>query len=225
MMRIHLPTLLAALLCAAPPLVIGQSADLVRSYKDFESAKSAHKVSDALKYGNEAVRVTEMSGDKQELSQLLRSLGDYAALESKDAEAIGYYERALALEQDRLGATNPELVPLLTDMANVQLKDQHYAQAETLLNRILDIERAAYGDHHPNVLATLGRLRDLYRATNNTAAVDRVEAQMRPPVADTRAMPGPGTLKNRRYKQENGFATVRVFYGTNRGATGSVSVT
>jgi esterase/lipase superfamily enzyme len=220
MMRIHLPTLLAALLCAAPSLVIGQSADLVKSYKDFESAKSAHKVSDALRYGNEAVRLTEMSGDKQQLSELLRSLGDCAAQESKDTEAIGYYERALALQQDQLGAMNPELIPLLTSMTNTQLKDQHYAQAETLLNRILGIERAAYGDHHPNVVATLVRLRDLYRATNDSEALARVEAQMRPPVADTRALPGPGTLKNRRYKQDNGFATVRVFYGTNRAATG-----
>jgi esterase/lipase superfamily enzyme len=219
-MRIHLPTLLAALLCAAPSLVIGQTADLVRSYKDFESAKSAHKVSEALKYGNEAVRLTEMSGDKEQLGDLLRSLGDYAAEEHMDAEAIGFYERALALEQDRLGAMNPELIPLLTDMANVQLKDQHYPPATKLLNQILDIERAAYGDQHPNVLATLGKLREVYRAANDTEGLARVETLLRPPVASTRDLPGPG-LKNRRYQQNNGFATVRVFYGTNRAATGS----
>jgi esterase/lipase superfamily enzyme len=222
MMRTALRLLLAILLCAAPPFVFGQSADLVRSYKDFESAKSAHKVADALKYGNEAVRLTEQSGDKQQLGELLRSLGDYAAQENKDSEAVGYYERALALEQDRLGAANPELVPLLTDMANVQLKGQHYSEAEPLLNRIVGIERAAYGEHHPNVLATLGRLRDLYIATHDSEAVARVEAQMRPPVANDRALPAPGTLKNRRYKQDHGFATVRVFYGTNRAATGAL---
>jgi esterase/lipase superfamily enzyme len=220
-MRTHLPTLLAALLCAAPSLVIGQSADLVRSYKDFETAKSAHKVSEALKYGNEAVRLTEMSGDNGQLSELLRSLGDYAAEENKDAEAIGFYERALALEQDRLGAMNPELIPLLTNMANVQLKDQHYPPAIELLNQILGIERAAYGDQHPNVAATLGRLREVYLATNDTAGLARVESLLRPPAASTRDMPGPGSLKNRRYKLNNGFATVRVFYGTNRAATGS----
>jgi esterase/lipase superfamily enzyme len=220
-MRIHLPALLAVLVCAAPSLAVGQSLELVRSYKDFESAKSAHKVSDALRYGNEAVRLTEQAGDKQQLSELLHSLGSYAAEESKDAEAIGYYERALSLEQDRLGAANPELIPLLTDMTDLQLKEQHYAQAETLLNQILGIERAAYGDQHPNVLATLARLRDLYRATHDTAGIARVEAQMRPPVAATRDLPGPGALRNRRYKQNDGFATVRVFYGTNRGVTGS----
>jgi esterase/lipase superfamily enzyme len=221
LMRIHLTTLLAALLCAAPLLAIGQSADLVRSYKDFESAKAANKVSEALKYGNEAVRLTEMSGDKPQLIELLRSLGDYAAAENKDEEATGYYERALALEQDRLGAMDPDLIPLLTSMANVQLKDQHYAPAIKLLNQIFSIESAAYGDHHPNSLATLGRLRDLYRATNDAEGLARVEAQMRPPVASTRDLPGPGGLKNRRYKQENGFATVRVFYGTNRAVTGA----
>jgi esterase/lipase superfamily enzyme len=106
-------------------------------------------------------------------------------------------------------------------MANVQFRDQHYPPAEKLLNQIVSIERAAYGDHHPNTLATLGRLRDLYRATNDAEGVARVEAQMRPPVAATRDIAGPGSLRNRRYKQDNGFATVRVFYGTNRAPTGS----
>ena len=218
-MRISLPFLLAAVLFAAvPPLAHGQSADLVKSLKEFETAKSAHKVADALKYGNEAVRLTEQSGDKLELGELLRDIGDYAAQENKDAEALAYYDRALALQQEQFGATNPELVPLLTLMANLQLKGQHYGEAETLLNRMLSIERAAYGDHHPNTLATLGRLHDLYLATHNTEALARVEAEMRPPQASERALPGPG---NRRYQQKNGFATVRVFYGTNRGATGS----
>jgi len=220
MMRIALHLLFAALLCTSSPLVIGQSADLVRSYKDYEAAKAAHKVADALKYGNEAVRLTEQSGEKQQLGELLRDLGDYAAQENKDSEALGYYDRALTLQQEQLGASNPDLVPLLTDMANLQLKGQHYAQAEPLLNRILEIERAAYGERHPNVLATLGRLRDLYIATHNADAVARVEEQMRPPLANDRALPAPG-LKNRRYKQDHGFATVRVFYGTNRAATGA----
>lgn len=79
MMRIPLHFLFAALLCTAPPFVMAQSADLVRSYRDFESAKAEHKVADALRYGNEAVRLTEQAGDTQQLGELLRSLGDYAA--------------------------------------------------------------------------------------------------------------------------------------------------
>ena len=217
-LRICLPFLLAALLCASPTLVNAQSDDLLKSYQHFESARLKHKVADALKAGNDAVRLTEQSGDKQQLGELLRDLGDYAAQEGKDAEALAYFERALALQQDQLGAVDPDLVPLLTLMANLQLKGQHYGEAETLLNRILGLERAAYGDHHPNTLATLGRLRDLYLATHDTEAVARVEAQMRPPVATVRALPGPG---GRRYQEKNGFATVRVFYGTNRAATGS----
>ena len=92
------------LFAAFAPRVHGQSADLVNSYKEFETAKSQHKVADALKYGNEAVRLTEQSGDKLQLGELLRDIGDYAAQENKDAEALGYYDRALALQQDQLGA-------------------------------------------------------------------------------------------------------------------------
>ena len=223
-MRISLSFILAAVFFAASPLTFGQSAQLVNSLKDFEKAKSEHKVADALRYGNDAARQTEQSGDKLQLGELLRDLGDYAAEENKDPEALGLYERALAVQQERLGAANPELVSLLTVMTNLQLKGQHYGEAEALLNRTLSIERTSYGDHHPNTLATLTRLRDLYLATHDTAAVARVEAQMRPVVSGDRGLPGPGDLKNRRYKQDHGFATVRVFYGTNRAATGSQKV-
>jgi esterase/lipase superfamily enzyme len=105
------------------------------------------------------------------------------------------------------------------------VKAKRYPDAEALEQRILSIERLAYGDHHENVLATLGKLRDIYRATDDAPAIARIETQMQPPAATNRgSLPVPGSVagKNRRYKQAQGFASVRVFYGTNRATSGEV---
>jgi esterase/lipase superfamily enzyme len=211
------------LLLWAPATVLAQSAELLQAYQNFEAAKASNKIPEALKYGNDALKLEEAGGDEQNLIGLLRSLGEFAAQAGYDAEASKYYERALALQESALGADHPDLVPVLTALADLSIKERRYPQAEALLNRTLAIERAAYGDRHENVLATLGKLRDLYRATNDVEAAARIDAQLQPPAATQRGLPSaPGSLvgSSRRYKQNQGFATVRVFYGTNRAPTG-----
>src|SRR5258706_12014409 len=217
-------------------MVIAQSDDLLRAYQNFELAKAANKVPEALKYGNEAVKLTEDGGDKQSVIELLRNLGDFAAQAGQDQPAAEYYTRALAAQESVLGPDHPDLVPALTALADLKLKDKRYAEAAALEQRILDIERQAYGEHHENVLATLNKLREIYRAGGDAAGVTRIDGEVRawsppsalppPPPAGERGLPGiPGGIAgaDRRYRQnQQGFATVRVFYGTNRAPTGDV---
>ena len=229
-----LTVLAGALMLAAPARVPAQSADLLRAYQKFESAKAANKVSEALKVGEVAVKLTEEGGDRQGVIELLRNLGDFAAQAGEDRPAAEYYQRALALQESELGPDHPDLVPVLTALANLELKDKRYSDAAALEQRILNIERRAYGEHHENVLATLNKLREIYRAGGDVAAVARIDAEAEargpppppsPPPAGDRGLPGiPGGIAgaNRRYKQSQGFATVRVFYGTNRAPTGDV---
>jgi esterase/lipase superfamily enzyme len=215
-----------ALLLLAPAAVLAQSADLLRAYKNFETAKAANKVTDALKYGDDAVNLTEKDGDQQSLIELLRNLGDFAAQAGMDQSAAHYYERALALQETVLGRSHPDLVPVLTALVELHLKAKRYADAAALEQRILGIERQAYGEQHENVLATLNKLRDIYAALNDGESVARIDAQLQaraqpPPPAGNRDLP-PVPGAGRRYKQNQGFATVRVFYGTNRAPTQSV---
>jgi esterase/lipase superfamily enzyme len=228
-----LTMLAGALGLAAPAAVFAQSADLLRAYQSFESAKAANKVSEALKAGDVAVKLTDEGGDKQGAVELLRNLGDFAAQAGEDRPAAEYYQRALALQEAALGPDHPDLVPVLTALANLKLKDKRYSDAAALEQRILNIERRAYGEHHENVLATLNRLREIYRAGGDAAATARIDAEAAaaqaspspPPPAGERGLPGiPGGIAgaNRRYKQSQGFATVRVFYGTNRAPTGDL---
>ena len=197
-----------------------QSAELVRAYQNFEAAKASGKNDEALKYGEQALALSE-SQERQNLSDLLRDLGDFAAQTGKDDRAVGYYERSLHLQELQLGDVHPDLVPVLTQLADLHTRDKQYAQAAQLLERIARIERAAYGEYHENVLASLRQLREVYRLAGDSAAVARVEKQLQPPpVVNRGGLPGPADAKNRRYKASNGFATVRVFYGTNRAPSG-----
>ncbi|MHB8477501.1 MAG: alpha/beta hydrolase [Steroidobacteraceae bacterium] len=219
--------LILALLLFAPAAALAQSADLLRAYQNFEAAKAANRVADALRGGDDAVRLTEESGDQPSLIELLRNLGDYAAQAGEDQPAAGYYQRALGLQESALGPEHPDLVPLLTALAELYFKDRRYPEAAALEQRILSIERQAYGEHHENVLATLKRLREIYGAGNDAAAAARIDAQLQawaphpPPPSGDRGLPAlPGAATNRRYQQSGGFATVRIFYGTNRAPTG-----
>jgi esterase/lipase superfamily enzyme len=215
-----------ALLLLASAAVLAQSTDLLRAYKNFETAKAANKVTEALKYGDDAVRLTEQGGDQQSLIELLRNLGDFAAQAGLDQSAAHYYERALALQETLLGRSHPDLVPVLTALAELHLKAKRYSDAAALEQRILGIERQAYGEQHENVLATLNKLREIYGALNDGESVARIDAQLQarlqpPAPAGHRELP-PVPGAGRRYKQNQGFATVKVFYGTNRTPTGSV---
>jgi esterase/lipase superfamily enzyme len=217
-----------AMLCVAA-LALGSGAAAaqtnaqLRAYQNFENAKAAGKTADALGFGKEAVTLTESAGDRQELIELLRNVGDFAVQAGSDDVALAYYLRALDLQESALGPNHPDLVPILSAMAELSLMDKRYPDAESQLLRIVSIEQAAYGDHHANTLATLRKLRVLYQITNNVQGISRVDAQLQPPPAPNRgSLPRPGEIaKERRYKQnEQGFATVRVFYGTNRARTG-----
>jgi len=227
------------LLLAGPEAVSGQSddslRDLVRANQNFEDAKSANNAKDAFRYGDEALKLIEASGDDRARVELLRSLGDFAAQSGDDLRAERYYERALSLQETTLGRDHPDLVPVLTSLVELNRKAKRYPAAAGYQRRILDIERETYGEHHENVLATLKKLRDIDADANDTAGVAQVDIQIKafasPPVAERGLPPSPArglppppgaAASLQRYKQDHGFATVRVFYGTNRAVTGNL---
>lgn len=222
--RLAIGALACALALLAPAVAAAQSAELLLTYQKFEQARAANDFPAAETYGRRALVAAESAPDTdpQALIDLLRSLAEVSAKAGDDPQALQFYQRALTRQQSVLGANHPDLVPVLTALAQLQIKGKHYADAEALLQRILDIERAAYGEHHENVLATLQQLRDTYRLAGDTAGAARIEQQINGFGFAVRAFPEPAAApgKERRYKQNQGFATVRVFYGTDRKPTG-----
>ncbi|HEY2684421.1 MAG TPA: alpha/beta fold hydrolase [Steroidobacteraceae bacterium] len=213
--------LLAVLLGASPNLLLAQSAELLRTYQKYEAAKSGGEIDEALKQGTAAAQLTEQAGQEQDLEGLYRDLGDFAAAHDRKAAALGFYQHALALKQKRLGSTHPDLVPLIGDIAQLKRGDRQFKDAAALYERVVAIDTAAYGADHETVVTALKALREVYVADSDTANVARVDEQLKPHLNNRGGLPMPGDVaKSRRYKQNNGFATVRVFYGTNRAPSG-----
>ncbi len=211
-------------LLAGPLAARAQSVDLVQAYQRFEAAKSDHRVADALASGDDALRLTAAEGGtSSDIEQLCLSLGELAAEAGEDQQALPYYQRALSLQEAELGANHPDLVPTLSALAHLQVKAQSYEEAEATLKRILDIERQAFGPQHENVLATLDELRGVYQAANNLGGVAEVDAELQAARTKRRGLTGIGgklVVDSKRYAIKDGYATVRVFYGTNRVPTG-----
>ena len=203
-----------------PTGAYAQSADLLRACQRFEEAKASGDMRVALARGEEAARLAAGVNDTPTQDDLLRDLGGLAAQAGDETRAVQYFEQALALEERTLGADHPDLVPVLTALADLRLKSQRYSDAQTLELRILTIERRAYGAHHENVLVTLSKLADLYQASGDTVALDRVRAEIQA-ATSKRGFPGPHDLTDQARKNQT-FATVRVFYGTNRAVSGSL---
>ena len=212
--------LLGALVFLVPRTGCAQSAEQVHSYQDFESAKAANQVHEALAAGAKALKLAAAeNADSPVQIDLLCSVAEFAAQSGESQIAVDYYQRALALQEAALGADHPDLVPTLTALADLQLKLLHYAEAESALQRVLSIQRATFGERHPNLVVTLQQLRTLYVATHDTAGQARVDAELKPAPATTRGLSPPKAGGPARYNADAGFATVRVFYGTNRART------
>ena len=207
-----------ALVLSTPVAALAQSADLIHAYQHSEAAKAAGRVQEALQYGEEALQLATAEHESQGLEELLHDLGDLAAQSGDDERAAGYYARALSLQEGALGRDHPDLIPALTALADLRLKNKRYNEAEALELRILDIERKAYGEHHINVTTTLNKIEEIYRATGNTEGIARVEAQLHDSLP-SRGFPGP-VADLTRPAPKNNFATVRVFYGTDRKPSG-----
>ncbi|HTP39902.1 MAG TPA: alpha/beta hydrolase [Steroidobacteraceae bacterium] len=213
-----------SLLCLLVPVAVrAQSVAQVQSYQDFEAAKAANDAPQALAAGERAIQIAADERAEPQLQiDLLRSVAEYAAQAGESRVALSDYQRALTLQEAALGRDHPDLVPVLLAVADLQLKLQNYQEAEAALQRVLAIQRAVFGEHHPNVDATLQRLRVVYVATNDSAGVARVDAELKPAAATTRGLGAPGSGPAR-YNADAGFATVRVFYGTNRARTGQTA--
>ena len=81
----------------------------------------------------------------------------------------------------------PSVLRRLTDFWVLLMAAAAYEQ------RILGIERQAYGEHHENVAATLGKLRGIYAADGDAAGVARIDGELqtiaKPPVMAERGLP------------------------------------
>jgi esterase/lipase superfamily enzyme len=210
-----------------PVTSAAQDASLLQPYQRFEAAAARGDFAAAAAQGRLALELAEQQygtesaeivGTLEMLGKVMVALGDYDA-------AILFYRRIVRIKEREYGIKHPDLIPTLDAMVDVHWRQSDFPAAEALLQRILEIERSVYGDSHADVVITLNRLRDLYISTDRTQDLARIETTLQALSISTRDLellePGdPQSLESRRYSTADGFATIRVFYGTNRARSG-----
>ena len=201
---------------ALPVVSEGQVPGLIQPQQQFEAAMASGDLTAAIPLGRKALEFAEQQFGESSIDVVptLEMLGEVSAMAEDYDGATDYYQRVLTIKEQALGEDHPDLVVTLDAMVDVSLQRADYDEAEELLKRILKIEQATFGDSHEYVLISWRRLEDLYVRANRPADAASVNATIESLQMRTRSLDG------RRYTTEDGFATVRVFYGTDRAPTG-----
>ena len=213
--RAGLPLLIMMMI---PAIGFTQDPTLVQPIQLFEAAKAQGDFDNAILYGQQALELAEQQfgADGEELVDLLESLGEIHAAAGQYDEAIRFYRRSLAIREQALGADHPDLISTLDVLARATIDSGDLEGAESLLTRIIAIEQATFGSTHENVRISMNRLRDLYVLADRPDAIARIENDIEALEFRTRDVE---LSDSRRYDAKDGFATVRIFYGTNRAQT------
>ena len=212
----------AALVLATAPLpALAQLDSLYTPYQLYVDARNRGDLAAAAEHAEQDLAIASSTFGEQSsealkahfrLGQLYTELGRYA-----DAERE--YGQALAIAEAEFGEDHPELVPHLQALADVKRAAGDNAAAAAFLARAVAIETGVYGEQHAIVVESLKALREQYVAAGDTSAVAAVDERLRAASNYARDL---GVLSgDRRYDASSGYATVRVFYGTNRARTGS----
>ena len=219
----RLACILGVLSMLAPLSITGQTLDLIQPYQRYDDARARNDFVTAIDYGRQALEIAEArhGANSVEVVHSIERLAEVLALAGEFAQAAANYRRALAIKERELGSGHPDLIPILEALTDIASQQQNFAEAETLLNRILGIERAIYGNQHDNVLATLNKLRNLYVRQDRLDDVARTDADIEAAMLVERGLDFEvPDVDRHRYGIDDGHATVRVFYGTNRARTG-----
>ena len=114
---------------------------------------------EAEKFGEQDARLAMSLNN---LAELYRTQGKYAAAES-------LCRRALAIREKALGPEHPDVATVLNNLAVLYKVQEKYTAAEPLYRRALAILGKTLGPEHPNVAKTLENYAQLLWKTNKEA--------------------------------------------------------
>lgn len=210
----------AAILLAAVP-ARGQAGSMLSPYERYEYARANGNFAAAAEFGQQSVdaAIEEFGPDSPEVVKALVRLAQVQQQFGQLEAAEDNVKRALSISERALGEDHPDLVPLLELLASIYRDQGDLHSAAEYISRTLSIEWALYGEQSDIVLTTLGELRDIYEESGQTDKQIEIEARIASATERSRDI---GILDDgpRRYAEEDGYATVRVFYGTDRAPTG-----
>jgi tetratricopeptide (TPR) repeat protein len=97
-----------------------------------------------------------------EAGSLFHKTASYLYDRGRYPEAEELYQRALAIREQQLGASHPDVAYTLNSLANLYSEQGKYAEAEALYKRALAIREQQLGASHPDVTYPLNGLANLY---------------------------------------------------------------
>ena len=217
------PILVAVMALSSPFAAVAQSPELLQPYQLYEAARVDGDFAAAERYAQQMLTAAESQyGDESlELVEPIKRVAASQASAGNGGLAVASYERVLSIQQAQLGEGHPDTIPTLEALYRLHLEQQEFAAAEQRLQAILELEQSIYGERHDNVIATLTRLLELYTQQGRTDEARDVDQRIEAARFSERTLsfdtPSGG---DPRYDIEDGYATVRVFYGTDRARTG-----
>ena len=209
-----------AIFCVTPAL--SQTDSMFSPYQRYEDALLDDDLDAAAGFAQQSVSAAtaEFGAESPEVVEALIRLATVNQQLGHLDEAERNLEQALRITEQALGDQHPELVPLLEFLATINREQGDLDNAAARIARVLSIELAIYGEHSDIVVTTLGELRDIYEESGQTDKQLEMEARIRAAGEFTRNLGSLDDDDPRRYSAKDGYATVRVFYGTNRVASG-----
>lgn len=125
-----------------------------------ESSFISGAYSDAEAKWKEAIDVAQKDANKLNLAETLNQMTHLYLKQRRLEEARSSLQAALAIREKELGKNNPKTAETLGNLALVEHKSGHDADAERLYKEVIEIKRK---DANPNSLAiTLTNLANLY---------------------------------------------------------------
>jgi tetratricopeptide (TPR) repeat protein len=106
-------------------------------------------------------------------AMMMAAVGQSLVYQGKLDEAAPLLQQALAIQERILPKTHPQIAQVLNQLAVLELKREHYADAEKDFTRMLEINRSVYGDRHYVVGVALLNLGKVYAEEKDNARAER----------------------------------------------------
>jgi CHAT domain-containing protein/tetratricopeptide (TPR) repeat protein len=159
-------------LSGKPDEEVQQQIDQLNSMVVSLYQKGQHE--EAIKYTTKSANLTSQIKGKQHpdfalslnnLAELYRSIGDYAAAEPLLKQAMKIYRVAL-------GEQNPDFARSLSNLALLYQSMGDSAAAEPLSKQAMEIRRVVLGERHPDFATSLNNLAALYQSMGDYAGAE-----------------------------------------------------
>ncbi len=117
-------------------------------------------------HGRTVTAHADTAGIAEPTVRLMNELGMLLDGKALHVEAEPLLNRALVIDEKRLGHDHPVVSTYLNNIARLLIETERFAEAEPLMRRALAIGEKSFGPNSPNVATQLNNLAQLLQATN-----------------------------------------------------------